>query len=254
MKRALKFAVWASAFALAGLGTDLKIYGAEMKNDTEKQLLDAAKAGRAAEVEKLLEGQPTLLKARAENGVSAISLAVYYRHPEIAEIFIQKGARLDLYESCATGKVKTARELLEKEPGLAKSYSPDGHTPLGLASFFGHMDLARLLLASGADVNAPSKNEMRVRPLHSATAGHHMEIVQALLSAGADANARQEGGFVPLHEAASEGDWETAKLLVRHGARIDIQAENGKSASDLARDRGHKDLAEWLEARDAAKK
>src|SRR5439155_4037813 len=52
----------------------------------------------------------------------------------------------------------------------ANAWAEDGFQPLGLASFFGHVDTARVLVEGGADVNSASRNDFKVMPLHSACA------------------------------------------------------------------------------------
>jgi len=37
--------------------------------------------------------------------------------------------------------------------------------------------------------------------------------------------------------------------LVKHGARVDAKADDGKTPGDMATERGHKEVAEWLEGK-----
>ena len=96
--------------------------------------------------------------------------------------------------------------------------SSDGFTPLHLASFFGAPAAAALLLDHGADVEAVSDNEMRVRPLHSAAAGGDRAIVELLLARGADPNSTQRHGFTPLHAAIERKDQAMVDALLAAGA------------------------------------
>ena len=57
---------------------------------------------------------------------------------------------LDVFEAAALGRTERLRELLNAEPGLANAWAEDGFQPLGLASFFGNVDAARLLVEHGA--------------------------------------------------------------------------------------------------------
>lgn len=215
--------------------------------DPTAELLKAIKAGQLAEVERRLDASPGLLAARAPDGSSAILLALYHRRPEIAEAFVRRGASLDIFEASALGRADRIRELLHQDPGLADAWSPDGFFPLGLAAFFGRAEAVHVLLLSGANVHATARNATRVQALHAAAAAHDVSIVRELLEAGADPNSRQQAGFVPLHEAAGEGQDEMARLLVAHGARVDLASDDGKTAIELARSNGHGNLARWLE-------
>lgn len=208
-------------------------------------LLDAVQSGRADEVARLLDSDPALLQS-ARSGVSAVRMAVYHRHPEIARLFVDRGARLDVFDASAVGDTARLRDLLAADPALANAVASDGFTPLGLASFFGHPEAARLLLASGADPNLAAQNSTRVAPLHSAVAGGSVEIVRELLAHGADVHARQDLGFTALHGAAVEGIQEMIRLLLDHGADPYAKNDPGKTPGDLARERGREQAAQLL--------
>jgi ankyrin repeat protein len=132
------------------------------------------------------------------------------------------GRELDVFESSALGHAERLRELLDEDPALANAWADDGFQPLGLASFFGHVDAARLLVERGAEVNSASRNPMKVMPLHSAAAAQdpvvRYEVAKLLLEAGADPNARQQDEYTPLMAADQHGDQGLRDLLVEHGA------------------------------------
>ena len=146
----------------------------------------------------------------------------------------------------ALGDVGRAKALLESDPRLANAVAEDGFGPLGLACFFDHEPVVRVLLDSGARVDQASSNGMRVMPLHSAAAARSVPIARLLLERGAPVNARQgptESGFTPLIEAALNGQVEMVELLMRHGADASLKDGDGKTAADHARERGHAGLA-----------
>ena len=147
--------------------------------------------------------------------------AVYRGDSEEADR-LAAGRELDVFEAAALGRTDRLRQLLDEDSILANAWAEDGFQPLGLASFFGHTEAARLLIAHGAEVNSASRNEMRVMPLHSAVATNdpqaRYEIAQLLLEAGADPNAVQQDEFTPLMAADHHGDEPLRALLVEHGA------------------------------------
>ena len=200
-------------------------------------MLDAAQHGRADEVARLLDSDPALLQS-TRSGVSGVRIALYHRHPEIARLLVDRGARLDVFDASALGETARLRDLLAADPALANAVASDGFTPLGLASFFGHPEAAKLLLATGAVPNFAAQNSTRVAPLHSAVAGGNVEIVRELLARGADVHARQDVGFTALHGAAAEGGEEMIRLLLDHGADPVAKNDAGKTPADLARERG----------------
>ena len=73
-------------------------------------------------------------------------------------------------------------------------------------------------------VNIQSKN-IQTTPLHLAAHRGYLDIVKLLLDAGADVNA-EEGNYsksTPLHWAAKEGNLQVVKLLVQSGAKLDVR-------------------------------
>ncbi len=209
--------------------------------------LNAVTAGDVSVVREMLKAEPTLAKAADENGVSAIMKATYYRKPEVVEILLSTGSELTIFEAAATGTTDRVRELLEKDPKLVNSFSPDGFMPLSLAVFFAHEDAAKVLLNAGAEVNVPSKETMKVTPLHSAAAARQPRIGKLLIQHGADVNApHSDSGFTPLHEAAANGDLEFAKLLLDNGADVNAKMIDGKTPLDFAVERKQESMATFL--------
>lgn len=208
--------------------------------------IDTVRRGDEGSARKALGADPSLARARDASGVSVVCLAVYAGRLELAREMAQRRDDLDVFESTCMGDEQRVRALLDSGAASVDSFSPDGFTPLGFAAFFGHLELLKRLIASGADVNAPARNAMRVRPLHSAAA--HIDqtkaaaLAEPLLAAGAEPNAQQRGGFAPLHEAALNGNAALTALLLAHGADPQQRNDEGRTPLDLAREKGHAGL------------
>jgi ankyrin repeat protein len=214
--------------------------------DSHEELFAAIKEGDQATVERLVAEDRSLVNAQDEQGLSAMMTAAYHQKPEIVAFLVKKRAKLNLFEACAIGKVERVKSILKRKPKLLNEFAPDGFQPLGLAAFFGHVEVVRFLLESGAEVNTPSRNGLKVTPLNSAAAGRHYEIAMLLLERDANPNIRQEGDFVPLHSAAMNGQIEMVKLLLQYGADKDLKSLDDKTARDYALENGHKIVAEVL--------
>jgi ankyrin repeat protein len=212
----------------------------------EQQLFDAIKAGRVDEIRQLIQQNPSLKQARDASGASAILVAAYNMKPEVVNALVELGAPVDIFEASVLGKVDRIQEILAAAPARVSEHAPDGFTPVALAAFFGQLAAAKALIAAGADVNAAAKNGLKVQALHAAVAGRNLEIVKAVLAAGADPNAQQQAGFRPIHEAGTNANRGLAELLISHGADPSLTNDEGKSAIDLARDKGHAEFADWL--------
>jgi ankyrin repeat protein len=96
-----------------------------------------------------------------------------------------------------------------------------GFTPLYLAAGEGHKEIAELLIAAGAEVNA--KDEDGLTPLHYPVAKGHKDIVELLIGKGADVNAKvvsgPNQGSTPLDAANETNHPKTADLLRKHGGK-----------------------------------
>lgn len=211
------------------------------------QLFAAIKAGDAAKVNELIEADPALLSQKDESGLGPYTVARYSRQDGIAKTLLEKGVELDIFAATMAGVQERVVELLAADRGLTESRSSDGWTPLHLAAFFGQAEIAEVLLANGAKVNARSSNPMQNTPLHAAAAGKHANLVSVLLAHGADVNSQQQGGWTALHAAAQNGDIELARLLLALGADANPRADNQQTALDLAMTKGHQAVAELLE-------
>jgi ankyrin repeat protein len=206
------------------------------------ELIQAIQQGNAARAAEILDADPSLIAARG----NAILLAIYHQHPEIAQLFVDRGAALTFAEACAVGDEPRALALLEQDPSLLDRRSEDGFPPLGFAIFFRHPSLARTLIERGADVNAPAENAQRVAPVHAAASVGDVATMRLLLDHDADPNARQHNGYVPLHAAAGNGDLDMARLLVARGADRHARTDDGKDAAALAAERGRGEFVAWL--------
>lgn len=175
-------------------------------------------AGDVDAVRSAVRDDPSLAATRDEKGLSPVRAAYYAQRPDVAEVLLEAGPELDIFDATTVGDVDRVAELLDGDPNLVGAWSEDGYTPLHFAAFFKQGKVLRELLDRGADVGAVARNDMKVQPLHSAVAARSTEAVAALLVAGANPNARQEGGFTPLMGAEQHDDTDMVRLLLDHGA------------------------------------
>ena len=197
-------------------------------------------------VSALLAEDPDLAMARGDDGVSAVLLARYRFDRPTLDALLAADPDLDIFEASAVGRIDRVRIAIEDDPDSVRRLSSDGFTALHLASFFGKPEVARLLIDSGASVETYTTNDFANQPLHAAAAGRHIEVCRLLLAAGANVNATQHGGYTPLHEAAQHGDVEMVELFLSAGADPSIAVTDGGTAADLADAAGHPDVANRL--------
>lgn len=135
-------------------------------------------------------------------------------------------------------EVETTRTSLEDGPG-GKTIS--GDTALNLAIDADSLDIVKLLVARGADVNG--KGVMGFTPLISASQ-RNLKIVDFLLSKGAKPNQQNDYGDTAIIFAANNGETEIVATLLKHGAQIN----GGKGWTPLmqAAYNGHVDTVKYI--------
>lgn len=206
---------------------------------------DAIRAGNREAVERLLLLDPSLIHA-AENGLSPVLVAAYHLEPHLADFLADKKVALTVFEAAAVGRATHLVRLLARQPELVNAFADDGFQPLGLASFFGHLEAAEYLVRAGASVNTSANNSLGATPLQSAVAGNHTDIVRMLIKNGANPNVRERGGYTPMHVAADNGNAEIIQLLIFAGADLQAKSDDGKIPLDLASAKGHAQAVEIL--------
>jgi ankyrin repeat protein len=194
----------------------------------------------------LLKQDPSLAKTRTSHQVSPLMLSCYYKKPAVTEVLLKYLDDISLFEAAAAGKFDVVAHCVFTHPEAINYYAEDGFTPLGLACYFGHYEIARYLVLKGADVNLSSNNGFRVYPLHSAAAGNYTNIARMLIDNNAQVNVKQQAGATALHSAAQNGNIDLLIMLLEHGADVNASMEGGKLPADLAREKGFEEIAEAL--------
>ncbi len=131
-----------------------------------------------------------------------------------------------------------AKALLARGANVRATTRLGAYTPLHLAARRGHAAVAALLLEGGADPNATATTG--VTALHLAAGAGSRPLVDALLAKGATVDAREpQWNQTPLMFAAAAGRTDVVRTLVAKGADInasgtviDLIARNREDAAD----------------------
>lgn len=112
---------------------------------------------------------------------------------------------------------------------------------LEAASSSGSVQMLTLLLEAGLRLE-------QVEKTHVEKTGLEVEVEEkSVQEGGGEKKGKSSEGKKGLYRAAANGDVEMVRLLEEKGADPTITTVHGKSALDVARDKGHKDIVEILE-------
>ena len=118
-----------------------------------------------------------------------------------------------------------------------------GDSALHIAAAGYRIEIAKLLLESGADCGA-AHNHRRSQPLHYASDGclesvswdakRQVRMIEVLLKAGADIHARDKNGATPLHRAVRTRCADAVKSLLKAGSDVTLRNKPGSTPFHLA--------------------
>ncbi|HTH77701.1 MAG TPA: ankyrin repeat domain-containing protein [Ramlibacter sp.] len=148
-----------------------------------------------------------------------------------------------LYVALRDGSLKVAQVLADWPKANVDTRTDHDETPLMMACLRGQADIARKLIARGADVNKAGWT-----PLHYAATSGNVTIIRMLLDENAYIDADSPNGSTPLMMAAMYGTPESVKLLLDSGADPTLKNQLGLTALDFAKRADRKDAAELVTA------
>lgn len=150
-----------------------------------------------------------------------------------------------------------AAEARKQEELLLKAKSTPlapGETALHRAARYALRDEVARLLAEGAEVDARDGNDRLPLHLVAATGDDvaHLEVARMLLKAGADPNSCSESyAYRPLQRAAEEGNVAMCRLLLDHGAGLELRDKMKRTPIYIAGYYGRKEVVKLFIQRGA---
>ncbi|KXH65986.1 hypothetical protein CSAL01_02126 [Colletotrichum salicis] len=161
-----------------------------------------------------------------EVALSALEIASLGGHKDIVELLLEKlggVARVNecIYNASIRGHVEIVKLLLASgvDPAISSRENINGVTALDAASAGGHAQIVRILLDQGMDVNAKDSSNMTA--LLRASRGGHREVVKFLLQHGADPPLTVRT-IMTLRQASSQGCKDIVELLLAKGACLSV--------------------------------
>jgi ankyrin repeat protein len=166
---------------------------------------------------------------------------------------IFKGHWTDLHTAAREGQFNVAALLIADGADVNAKTDGSLQTPLYWAIRSGHSAMIELLISNGADVNAINPHGITL--LHTAIFFGRVDFVRTLLGHNAKLNVKTISGDypgeTPLHMAAFTGNEDIVKLLLSYGVDINATDKSGNTPLRRCVDKGHQKLVELLIAKGA---
>uniref|UniRef100_A0A8B9KZ14 Ankyrin repeat domain 6b n=1 Tax=Astyanax mexicanus TaxID=7994 RepID=A0A8B9KZ14_ASTMX len=133
------------------------------------------------------------------------------------------------------GQADHVVQLINK--GAKVAVTKYGRTPLHLAAYKGHLEVVRILLKAGCDLDIEDDGEQTA--LHRAAVVGNSDVISALIQEGCALDRQDKDGNTSLHEVAWHGFSQSVKLLVKAGINLHAKNKAGNTALHLACQNGH---------------
>jgi cytohesin len=222
------------------------------------------------------------VNARDDDQDTPFLFACFCLKPETAETLFQNGADINAVNIHGqnawhlisqnlshnyhqeTSRARLGKLFLGHEVDMHERHE-DERTPLHLSCYYGQLEVAKMLLGNGAQVNVADNRGNT--PLHQVTLGnydyqsfgmdvwylkHHpvkvLRLAERLLESGADVNAQNKDQETPLHLASRLRLHDMVRFLLKNGADVNAKNCEGKSPLQLATGRKGKAMKRLLSA------
>ena len=152
----------------------------------------------------------------------------------------------EIHDAVAAGDAARVAALLRAHPELVRAPNENQtrDLPLHTAAIGGQLEIARLLLDAGAEIDGFDADEST--PLHVAALNRHPELVDLLIARGADVNRRDRNGAYALSFAISGRDSVVVRHVLDAGADLNFSSATGTQLMHLAVSRGLWDIVDRL--------
>lgn len=228
-------------------------------NDGRNPTWHAARNGNAKSLSVLLEYKCPLRKV-AKNGESPLGCAARNGHYDCVKLLLDAGAEMDSYqpqegggftplcEAAVANRVDIVKLFIERGADVNIGRDRTGYSALSVAAANARDEVIKILAQNGADLNRTGfTNKDKSLPLMRAIEKSHEATATLLIELGADVNASNWDGKTALMKATYRNATGIIRALLEKGANVDAQAiRSRETALMFAAKRGHVEAATLL--------
>ncbi|KAK4474487.1 hypothetical protein MN116_001637 [Schistosoma mekongi] len=229
----------------------------EHRNISDYTPLSLAASGGYVEVIQLLLRHGAEINSRTGSklGISPLMLASMNGHTAAVRLLLEHGSDINahietnrntaLTLACFQGRYEVVQLLVERKANI-EHRAKTGLTPLMEAASGDYVEVGRILLDHGADVNASPVPSSRDTALTIAADKGNVKFVNLLLEKGAVVEARNKKGATPLWLASNGGHLEVVQSLIQYSADVNSQDNRKVSCLMAAFRKGHINVVRLL--------
>ncbi|XP_077980292.1 transient receptor potential cation channel subfamily A member 1-like isoform X2 [Glandiceps talaboti] len=179
------------------------------------------------------------INARDDKGMVPLHVAARRGQQEATEVLtVARGASVNVrdydgmtplhHAACTHGNVNLCNFLIENGADIRCKEIND-ITPLMFAAIRGNMEIMKLILEVGRDMDISpgllmaDVDDEGSNALHLAVARGHLQAAKLCLESGADIESSKHNGFTPLHIAAVSGNYIMTALLLENGSKVNAK-------------------------------
>ncbi|XP_018654746.1 putative multiple ankyrin repeats single kh domain protein [Schistosoma mansoni] len=229
----------------------------EHRNISDYTPLSLAASGGYVEVIQLLLRHGAEINSRTGSklGISPLMLASMNGHTVAVRLLLEHGSDINahietnrntaLTLACFQGRYEVVQLLVERKANI-EHRAKTGLTPLMEAASGDYVEVGRILLDYGADVNASPVPSSRDTALTIAADKGNAKFVNLLLEKGGVVEARNKKGATPLWLASNGGHLEVVQSLIQYNADVNSQDNRKVSCLMAAFRKGHINVVRLL--------
>ncbi|CAH8634846.1 unnamed protein product [Schistosoma intercalatum] len=229
----------------------------EHRNISDYTPLSLAASGGYVEVIQLLLRHGAEINSRTGSklGISPLMLASMNGHTAAVRLLLEHGSDINahietnrntaLTLACFQGRYEVVQLLVERKANI-EHRAKTGLTPLMEAASGDYVEVGRILLDHGADVNASPVPSSRDTALTIAADKGNAKFVNLLLEKGGVVEARNKKGATPLWLASNGGHLEVVQSLIQYNADVNSQDNRKVSCLMAAFRKGHINVVRLL--------
>jgi len=185
---------------------------ASLTRSGDTALMIASRTGKVDAVRVLLDRGAKANAQETWGGTTALMWAVSEKHPEVAKLLVQRGADVNArsyYVPSASGRGFEGTTPVAQKPGKDfEEFASGWLTPLMFAARENDLESARLLVTSGADINAQAGDGKDALSLAFFDGSY--DVADFLIDSHANLNQNDAQRFTPLFWAVDRRNMETA--------------------------------------------